>query len=68
MSKGHSTPAPQVTPINREQVFAQKYQKFCKEEGFQIVPVPLWVQSKDTGDWRMMIQLQPMPLQEDNDR
>ena len=40
-----------------EQEFVDAYNKLCEEHGFTVSPAPIWVQSKDTGDWRVIIQL-----------
>jgi hypothetical protein len=35
--------------------FVKRYNDLCKETGFQIGYEPKWVQSKDTGDYRLII-------------
>jgi hypothetical protein len=47
--------APRITPAKSAEIFAQKYAELCKEQGFQIVFEPRWAQSKDTGDYRLVI-------------
>ncbi|HLE92719.1 MAG TPA: hypothetical protein VI753_16330 [Anaerolineales bacterium] len=65
--KGKTTPAPAVTPRKyAEKDFVELYQELCKETGFQIVFAPQWAQSKDTGDYRLVIvsSVAPMPKEE----
>lgn len=47
-----------ITP----QDFIEKYNSLCKETGFQIVYEPRWAQSKDTGDYRLVIIKSVAPL------
>lgn len=47
--------------------FIKRYQELCKETGLQIVFSPQWVQSKDTGDFRLMIISSVEPLPKVND-
>ena len=42
--------------------FILQYNKLCKEYGFLIIPIPKWVQSKDTGDFRLSISLETTSL------
>jgi len=53
--KNKTTPAQQVTPAHFPESFAERYQALCKETGFQIVFEPRWAQSKDQGDYRLVI-------------
>lgn len=56
MSKGKTITATAVTPRKYTAAeFAQRYQELCQETGFQIVFTPQWAQSKDTGDYRLVI-------------
>lgn len=60
---------PQVTPIAEKtavEEFVKRYEALCKEMGLQIVFQPQWAQSKDTGDYRLVIltSVQPIPKQE----
>ena len=67
--KGQTKPAPQVTAHKyTEKEFVERYQALCKETGFQIVFAPQWAQSKDTGDYRLVIvsSVAPMPKEEGN--
>ena len=52
-----SVVAKEITPAKSAQIFAERYQELVKEQGFQIAAVPQWVQSKDTGDYRLAVQL-----------
>ena len=55
--------APAVTPMQHTpQEFVERYNALCKEMGFQIVPEPRWAQSKDTGDYRLVIVSQVVAL------
>ena len=61
--KDKTKPAPAVTPHKwTAEEFAQRYQELCKETGFQIVYEPRWTQSKDTGDYRLVIVSGVLPL------
>ena len=65
--KVKTTPAPQVMAHKfTPQEFADRYQELCKETGFQIVFAPQWAQSKDTGDYRLVIvsSVAPLPKEE----
>lgn len=53
--KNKTIPAPQVKPAHTAEAFAERYQALCKETGFQIVFEPRWAQSKDQGDYRLVI-------------
>jgi hypothetical protein len=54
--KNKTKPAPAVTPHKHtEQEFVDRYRALCEETGFQIVFAPQWVQSKDQGDYRLVI-------------
>ncbi len=65
--KGKTTPAPQVTPAKATaDDFAKRYQALCQETGFQIVFEPRWAQSKDTGDYRLIIVASVQPLKAGN--
>ena len=35
--------------------FAKEYADLCRRLGFQIAYTPQWAQSKDTGDYRLVI-------------
>lgn len=64
MAKGKTVPAKAIAPMKHTaEEFAKRYQELCKECGFQIVFAPQWVQSKDTGDYRLVIAtgVEPMP-------
>ena len=54
--KNKTIPAPAVTPHKyTEQEFVDKYQELCKQMGFTLAFAPNWAQSKDTGDYRLVI-------------
>ena len=53
--KGKTVLAPAVNPAYTQEKFAQRYQELCKEFGMQIAFAPQWAQSKDTGDYRLVI-------------
>jgi hypothetical protein len=64
MSKNNSN-APQVPAVNRVHTveeFTELYRKLCQDTGFQIVFEPRWAQSKDTGDYRLVIISSVVPL------
>ena len=46
----------------RTEEFSKRYQELCKELGLQIAFSPQWVQSMDTGDYRLKIVLSLVPL------
>ena len=50
------------TEQERANKFIEAYTKLCKEWGFQLAYAPVWVQSKDTGDYRLQIQVNIAPL------
>ena len=61
--------APAVTPHKHTpDEFIKRYQDLCKETGFQIAFEPRWAQSKDTGDYRLVIvsSVSPMPVENNN--
>ena len=64
--KGKTISAPAVDPAYTAEKFAKKYQELCKEFGMQIVFAPQWAQSKDTGDYRLVIvsSVAPLPKEE----
>ena len=55
--KHKTVPAPAIVPAKMAEIFARRYQELCKETGFQLVFFPTWVRSKETGDYRLAIQL-----------
>lgn len=57
---------PRITPEKSAEIFAQKYAELCKEQGFQIAFEPRWAQSKDTGDYRLVIIASVIPFKEEN--
>jgi len=61
--KNKTTPARAVKPAHTAESFAERYQALCKETGFEIVFAPQWVQSKDQGDYRLVIAsgIAPIP-------
>jgi hypothetical protein len=61
--KNKTTPAPAVTPHRHTaEEFAKMYRALCKETGFQIAFYPQWRQSQDTGDYRLVIVSQVVPV------
>jgi hypothetical protein len=64
--KNKTKTAPQIKPAHTPESFAERYQALCKETGYQIVFEPRWVQSKDQGDYRLVIvaSIAPMPKEE----
>jgi hypothetical protein len=64
MSKNnHNAPAsPVVRPAHTVEEFTELYRKLCQDTGFQIVFEPRWAQSKDTGDYRLVIISSVVPL------
>lgn len=55
--------APLIVPRKcTAEEFARRYQELCKETGFQIVYTPQWAQSKDTGDYRLVILSSVVPV------
>ena len=67
MSKKEETPNDKVEPESIKQAmqeakhtpqeFADRYSALCKEFGLQVVAIPQWKQSLDTGDFRLVIQM-----------
>lgn len=54
--KNKTTPAPAVKPHKyTAEEFLEEYKELCKRTGFNIVFEPRWSQSKDTGDYRLVI-------------
>lgn len=63
MSKGKTQPAPAVTPHKyTADEFVKEYQELVKKTGFQIAYEPRWAQSKDTGDYRLVIVTSVIPM------
>jgi hypothetical protein len=58
--------APRVIPAKSKEIFAEKYAELCKEQGFQIAFEPRWAQSKDTGDYRLIILASVIPYKEED--
>lgn len=54
------------TANSKEQEFAKRYEELCKEFGMQIVFEPRWAQSKDQGDYRLIILARILPLPKEN--
>lgn len=36
--------------------FIREYEELCKKHGFQIIVVPAWKVSQDTGTWSTILQ------------
>lgn len=53
--KNKTVTAPQIVPAHTPEKFVEAYNKLCKDFGLQIVFEPRWAQSKDTGDYRLVI-------------
>jgi len=53
----------ELTQEQKAAEFTRRYQELCKELGLQIVFEPRWNQSKDQGDFRLVIvpALAPLP-------
>ena len=64
MSKNNSNaPAvPIIKPAHTVEEFTKRYQDLCQEFNMQIVFEPRWAQSKDTGDYRLVIISSVVPL------
>lgn len=61
--KNKTKVAPTVTPHKATaEEFVKRYQELCEETGFQIAFAPQWAQSKDTGDYRLVITSSVVPL------
>lgn len=61
--KGKTVIEPTIKPhVFTAEEFAQRYQALCRETGFQIIFEPRWVQSKDQGDYRLVIVSGVAPL------
>jgi len=45
--------------------FAKEYQNLCKKTGFRIAVTPVWRMSQDTGDWRLVLQMNVEKLPEE---
>jgi len=43
--------------------FIKAYEDLCKEHGFQLVPLPQWKQSMDTGTWSLVTMLSIVELE-----
>jgi hypothetical protein len=56
-------PEKEKTPQEKAEEFTKRYNELCKEFGLQIVFEPRWNQSKDQGDFRLVIipALAPLP-------
>lgn len=53
-----------VIPVKHTpEEFAKRYEALCKELGFQIAYEPRWGKSQDTGDFRLVIVTQIVPLE-----
>ena len=39
------------------EAFIEEYKALCEKHGLAINVVPVWKQSMDTGDWRMVLQM-----------
>jgi len=55
-------PTKEKTPQEKVDEFTRRYQELCKELGLQIVFEPKWNQSKDQGDFRLVIVVALAPL------
>jgi hypothetical protein len=72
MSKhnNHASNSPVVRPAqilkntgsSTVEEFMELYRKLCQDTGFQIAFEPRWAQSKDTGDYRLVIISSVVPL------
>ncbi len=48
--------------LHTAEEFKQLYQKLCQDTGFQIAFEPRWAQSRDQGDYRLVIVTSVIPL------
>lgn len=61
--KNKTVPAPAVTPHKwTAEEFVKEYQELIQKTGFQIAYEPRWAQSKDTGDYRLVIVTSVVPV------
>lgn len=68
MSKrNHNTGlAPVVSPTqSKEERFSTDYVELCRKHGLQLAYEPRWAQSKDTGDYRLIIVAILVPYMEE---
>jgi hypothetical protein len=49
-------PEDKKTEQQLKQEFIEAYKKLCDDHGFMISVMPVWKQSMDVGDWRMVLQ------------
>ena len=57
---------PKHAPVKHTaEEFRRRYEELCKEMGFAIVFAPQWAQSKDTGDYRLVILSSVQPIAQD---
>lgn len=45
-----------LTEQEKANLFIKEYQELCEKHGFQIVVVPVWKVSQDTGIWSTVLQ------------
>jgi hypothetical protein len=64
--KDKTKPAPAVTSHQwTAEEFVKEYNELCERSGFQIVFEPRWAQSKDNGDYRLVIVSSVVSLPKD---
>jgi hypothetical protein len=63
--KGFEMTEEKIDQMKVAEEFSKRYQELCKELGFQIIPVPQLAQSKDMGDYRIVVSLQVVPIKEE---
>ena len=47
-------------------LFVDEYNELCKKHGFALISVPQWRQSKDTGDFRLVIEVQVAEVKDES--
>lgn len=60
--KNKTVLAPAVKPAYTAEKFVEAYSNLVKQYGFQIAYEPKWAQSKDTGDYRLIISTLVIPV------
>lgn len=54
--KNTSLNEPVTSKQEAAQEFIKRYEALCEETGFQIIVVPAWKISQDTGTWSTVLQ------------
>lgn len=66
MAKGKTKFVPAVKPAYTPERFMERYNELCREFGLQIAFEPRWAQSRDQGDYRLVIVTAVVPLPKEN--